>query len=197
MKRLLPRVKNKDIASFIDHFERKINVRFKVSREPPYLRIEIYGMEIPLERAPSGLREVAPIMYYLKHIADNGYILIIEEPEAHLHLDMETYLIRLFAGIAMKGKIQVLVTTHSLHLVDELSNLLRLNSLSPDERRRLGYEEWERLSPEKLSVYHIKEGVIYEVKAGSDGLEETEIDELVRDLASEHANVERYFYSIR
>ncbi len=192
---LSPRIANREIANLAEFFEEKIGVVFSVSREPPRFRVAVRGIELPIERAPSGLREIAPLICILKHALRRGSFLIVEEPEAHLHPDAQALITRVLAGLANHG-VTVITTTHSLHVIDELSNLLRLSSLSPEEKLKLGYEEWEGLSPEDLGVYHVDtSGIVSEVEAAEEGLDETGLDRVVSDLAGIHAAVERYYRS--
>jgi len=51
---------------------------------------------------------------------------------------------RTLAGLSKS--VDVILTTHSINIIDEISNLLRVKNLSADEKKKLGYEEWEVLS---------------------------------------------------
>lgn len=41
--------------------------------------------DLPLMRASSMVSELAPVVLYLRYVVEPGTVLIIEEPEAHLH----------------------------------------------------------------------------------------------------------------
>ena len=79
--------------------------------------------KLPLMRSSSMVSELAPIVLYLRHIVSPGDILIIEEPESHLHPAMQVEVIRHLAEIVRSG-IQVIVTTHSEWILDELANMV-------------------------------------------------------------------------
>ena len=195
LQALPPRVASEEIASLAAFFEERMGAAFSVGREPPRFRVAVRGVELPLERAPSGLREVAPLIYVLRHALRPGSFLVVEEPEAHLHPDAQALVTRVLAGLAKRG-VTVVATTHSLHVVDELSNLLRLGSLSPEEKSELGYEEWEGLRPGEICVYHIEaDGRVMEVEVSEEGLDETGLERVASDLAGAYAAVERYFRS--
>ena len=82
----------------------------------------------------SMVSELAPVVLYLRHIVQPGDVLIIEEPESHLHPKMQVEFIRQLAAVVGSG-IRVMLTTHSEWVLDELANLVRLSEL-PKTRRR-------------------------------------------------------------
>ena len=90
--------------------------------------------ELPLMNTSSMVSELAPVILYLRHIVQPGDVLIIEEPESHLHPKMQVEFIRQLAAIVHAG-IRVMLTTHSEWVLDELANLVRLSEL-PKARRR-------------------------------------------------------------
>lgn len=91
---------------------------------------------IPLMRSSSMVSELAPIVLYLRHLVLPGDILIIEEPESHLHPEMQAALARQIALLVQAG-IRVIVTTHSEWLLDQFANLVRLSDLPPSKRKGL------------------------------------------------------------
>lgn len=91
---------------------------------------------IPLMRASSMVSELAPVVLYLRHLADPGETLIIEEPESHLHPDAQAEFASHLARLVNSG-VRVVVTTHSNWIVDQFANLVRMSELDPDERADL------------------------------------------------------------
>jgi len=89
--------------------------------------------DLPLMNASSMVSELAPVVLYLRHVVRPGDLLIIEEPESHLHPAMQVEFIRQLA-VAVKSGIRILITTHSEWVLEELANLVRLSEL-PTERR--------------------------------------------------------------
>ena len=90
--------------------------------------------DLPMMNASSMVSELAPVVLYLRHIVQRGDVLIIEEPESHLHPAMQVEFIRQLAAVVHSG-IRVMLTTHSEWVLDELANLVRLSDL-PKARRR-------------------------------------------------------------
>lgn len=88
---------------------------------------------LPLMRASSMVSELAPVVLYLRHLVRPGDVLVIEEPESHLHPAMQVALTRQLAALVRAG-IRVIVTTHSEWLLQELANLVRASQLPESER---------------------------------------------------------------
>ena len=88
---------------------------------------------LPLIQASSMVSELAPVVLYLRHLVRPGDVLIIEEPESHLHPAMQVEIMRQIAGLVRAG-IRVIVTTHSEWLLQELANLVQLSQLPEAER---------------------------------------------------------------
>ena len=88
---------------------------------------------LPLMRASSMIAELAPVVLYLRHLVRPGDLLIIEEPESHLHPAMQVEFTRQLAGLVRAG-IRVIVTTHSEWVLQELANLVRVSKLPEGER---------------------------------------------------------------
>ena len=87
---------------------------------------------LPLMNASSMVSELAPIVLYLRHVVNSGSVLIIEEPESHLHPAMQVEFTRLLAKIVNSG-IRVIVTTHSEWLLEELANIVRRSELTDEQ----------------------------------------------------------------
>ncbi len=88
---------------------------------------------LPLIHASSMVSELAPVVLYLRHLVRPGDVLIIEEPESHLHPGMQVEFTRQIAGLVRAG-IRVIVTTHSEWVLQELANLVRVSALPESER---------------------------------------------------------------
>ena len=186
-----PRKRNKKTDNIADFIEGMLNVKFQVRRTPPRYVVRIKGLDIPLQQAPSGYRELAPLVLVLRHKERSD--MFIEEPEAHLHPDAQTAIARGLASISKKGT-DIVMTTHSIYVLDEVSNLLRLKKLSEQGKKELGYKSWEGLAPKDVSIYFFSaDGDVEPIKALKDGLSETGLDRITLEMANKHASVERLF----
>ena len=107
--------------------------------------------DLPLMNASSMVSELAPVVLYLRHIVQPGDVLIIEEPESHLHPKMQVEFIRQLAAVVHSG-IRVMLTTHSEWVLDELANLVRLSELPKAQRKGLAGAN-VALSSDQLGVW--------------------------------------------
>ena len=92
---------------------------------------------LALHQASSMVSELAPVVLYLRHFIERNNVLIIEEPESHLHPGMQVELTRQLAKLVDAG-IRIIVTTHSEWLLEELANLVKRSELSKEKRDSKG-----------------------------------------------------------
>ena len=107
--------------------------------------------DLPLMNTSSMVSELAPVVLYLRHVVRPGDLLIIEEPEAHLHPEMQAVFTRQLVAAVQSG-IRILITTHSEWILEELANLVRLSEL-PKDRREGIEDENIALSPDLLGSW--------------------------------------------
>ena len=89
--------------------------------------------DLPISRASSMVAELAPVVLYLRHLLRPGDLLVIEEPEAHLHPAMQAEFTRAMARVVKAG-VRVLLTTHSEWVMETLGNLVSASHLLESER---------------------------------------------------------------
>lgn len=109
---------------------------------------------LPLMNASSMVSELAPLVLYLRHIVAPGDLLIIEEPESHLHPAMQAAFARQLAQVVKAG-IRVIVTTHSEWVLDQFANLVRLSDL-PQSKRKEFPEADAALRPDQFGAWLFK-----------------------------------------
>lgn len=98
------------------------------------------GRTIPIEAAASSIKELAPILIWIKGSISMQYDSIcIEEPEAHCHPLMQSQLADLLVACLNKGSLMQ-ITTHSDYLLKRLNQLLRLHDLQQANTER--YNEY-------------------------------------------------------
>jgi len=115
-----------------------------------------WNNSLPLKNASSMVSELAPILLCLRNHVNYGNVLIIEEPEAHLHPSMQVQFTRELAAIVNAG-VRVIVTTHSEWMLEELANLIRMGELPSNERYSIDGGS-VALSPKKVGAWLFQQG---------------------------------------
>ncbi len=119
------------------------------------------GNTIPIERASSMVTELAPVVLFIRQFVNEGDLLIIDEPEAHLHPEAQQQMAAALAFMVRSG-LRVLITTHSHYMVEQLSAFVNASKLDETTRKRalslggaLG-EEDIYLNEDETAVYSFK-----------------------------------------
>ena len=136
-----------------------------------------------LNSSSSMVSELAPVVLYLRHVVGPGEVLIIEEPESHLHPAMQVEFIRLLAA-AVRSGIRVMLTTHSEWVLEELANLVRLSDLPESQRDRVGGTD-AGLTPEEVGVWLFDPNE----EAGGSVVKEIPLDQEIGGFASGYDDV--------
>ena len=145
--------------------------------------------DLPLKNASSMVSELAPVVLYLRHMVGPGNVLIIEEPESHLHPAMQVEFTRQLAALVNAG-IRVLVTTHSEWLLEELANIVQRSGLSKAKRG-----DDVALPPDQVGVWLFKPkrrpkgSVVKEIPLDDSGLYPSGYDEVASVLHNEWADI--------
>ena len=120
----------------------------------PTLEYQQQDHRIPVQRASSMVADLAPLAMWVKHLVRPGDLLIIDEPESHLHPSAIRLVARALVRL-VNQKVQVVCATHSSVLLHELSNCL-LRSQLPQELfsdTNSFYSSSERLALEDIAVH--------------------------------------------
>ncbi|ACX73536.1 conserved hypothetical protein [Methanocaldococcus vulcanius M7] len=120
------------------------------------------GKPIPFHCASSSVVETIPLLKLLKYskLIKKGTLLIIEEPEAHLHPDAQRIFARAIVKLINKG-VYVLLITHSPDILQQINNNIKLYYLEKMGKnkeletflKKYNYGENEILNPEKVAPY--------------------------------------------
>ncbi len=110
--------------------EGKIEVKRPTSEAYPEFLYRPNQSEEALRMSHSSamVSELAPLVLYLRSIVRQGDLLIIEEPESHLHPGAQTIIAQTLARLVRAG-VRVLITTHSNYMLQQISNLIREGEL--------------------------------------------------------------------
>ncbi len=111
--------------------------------------------ELPLHVTSSLVAELAPLILFLR--SDFDYrLLIMEEPEAHLHPQLQRVITKALVRLVNAG-LPVWITTHSDTIFSQVNNLITLHHVieaKPDvSLEEYGYLQMDVISDEDVSVY--------------------------------------------
>lgn len=158
------KVVNKDFESFANVIEKDI-LKGKVEFDEKTKKITYMptglDIELNLSEASSMVAELTPLVLYLRHIINHKFksskndsfgffeqknkkgnnVLFIEEPEAHLHPEVQVQLMKVLADLA-QNNLKIFITSHSNYMFNELNNLILEN----------------KIDKERIAVYHLIHG---------------------------------------
>ena len=119
------------------------------------------GLEIDLYNASSSIKQLAPLLLYLRYRASKGDFLVIDEPEMNLHPESQAKLLEALSILVNLG-VRILFTTHSPYVMAHLNNLVNGNHENHEILKRQSsslYLQDERafLPIDKVSAYEMKD----------------------------------------
>ena len=130
--------------------------------------------------ASSLVTELAPVILVLRHMRDFP-VMILEEPEAHLHPRMQRKLAQVIVRLIRKG-LYVWITTHSENFCQQINNFMKIGAVEDRVKLRdelqtkfgCSYGEQDYLTLDDVVGYEfINEGdhsVVRELKKYEDGM---------------------------
>jgi len=130
------------------------------AREILFLPTKDVKVEISI--ASSMVKELTPLVLYLRYVALPGELLIIDEPEMNLHPEAQAKIIEFLAMLVNAG-LNVLITTHSPYVVDHLANLIK--AAKNADKEAVSNEFYLKrkdafISQDKVSVYLVEDGQV-------------------------------------
>ena len=108
--------------------------------------------QFTIDQTSSMVSELAPLILFLKYLVRPGDLLILEEPESHLHPAAQRQLARGIVRLVNAG-VKVLITTHSETFVAQVNHLLRISYASKRWLRENGFTPEDCLKHEDVSAY--------------------------------------------
>jgi len=145
-----------DYPDILADFADIIGGEYKVTQNDQlYYQPKGKRIKLSMDESSSGVRSLLDIGFYLKHEAEVGDLLMVDEPELNLHPENQRRVARLFARLVNLG-IKVFITTHSNYIIKELNTLIMLNHDRPHLKRiaeEEGYRAEELISADKIKVY--------------------------------------------
>lgn len=105
------------------------NIQFRVEFEPKtdeFITVYVKSDNkawLPLELAGTGVLQATQILSYIHRFSPS--IVVLDEPDSHLHPNNQRLLCTLLRKVAEERSTQILLTTHSRHVVDVISGTAR------------------------------------------------------------------------
>ena len=106
---------------------------------------------IPVHRASSMVAELAPLLSWINHLLSPGDLLLIDEPEAHMHPEAVLAVAQSLVAISQSG-VRVLCTTHSSEFLHQVSNCM-LRAILPNEAQT---SDTSKIHPDEIGVYRFE-----------------------------------------
>lgn len=138
--------------------------------------------KLPIQVSSSIVKTLSSLIVYLKHIAVENDLLIIDEPEMNLHPDSQILLARIFAQLVNKG-LRLVVSTHSDYIIREFNNLVMANEITTQfHEGNMAYRPYSNdmmIDKNKLEVLYFNPNAKGKVK-----IERIPLDEYGFEVAS-------------
>lgn len=115
-----------DVETATDHLQYLINGSVDIvhGRERvPALTYRHGENSVPVQRASSMVAELAPLISWIKQLLQPGDLLLIDEPEAHMHPEAILAVAQTLVALSRSG-VRVLCTTHSSEFLHQVSNCM-------------------------------------------------------------------------
>ncbi len=98
-------------------------VRVRKTKDSPEVLITDVGF---------GVSQILPVLV-LCYYVPKGSIIVLEQPEIHLHPFVQSALADVLIDVVKNRKVQVIVESHSEHLVRRLQRRIAENAIQPDD----------------------------------------------------------------
>ncbi|PIQ50807.1 MAG: hypothetical protein COW02_18110 [Comamonadaceae bacterium CG12_big_fil_rev_8_21_14_0_65_59_15] len=122
------------------------------------LMIENDGQASNLKDVGVGVSQVIPVIVAAL-FAQPGHIVIVEEPESHLHPLAQSKLAELFARVCKERNVQFIVETHSEHLFRRMQTLIAKQQIRPNDAA-MYFVERERMQAKLRELIPNKFGAL-------------------------------------
>jgi len=157
----------------------------KISEKlPPKLSFEEKNHTLNINRVSSSISEMIPFIIYLKYILKKGDILIIDEPESHLHPRNQAVLAKYLVKLVNNG-LNIVITTHSDFIINKLNNLVMKEQKTESDLS---------LSPAKINLYLLEQTKsnffnTKEISISDDGIKLEEFQKIREELYEEEVKL--------
>ena len=120
--------------------------------QDPTMYYETGSLRIPVQHASSMVAELAPLYLWIERVLQPGDVLIIDEPEAHLHPENQRRIARVLVRLVNSG-VNVICATHSSMILHQMSNHILASTRSEKKRGELGFADEDALKLDDIGGY--------------------------------------------
>ncbi|HMS40376.1 MAG TPA: AAA family ATPase [Pyrinomonadaceae bacterium] len=185
-------VERRKFCQIADEIEASIQGKNKTGFKPTKLggkelKVNVKkGLDIDLYNASSSIKQLAPLLLYLRYRAKENDLLIIDEPEMNLHPESQAKFLEVL-GMLVNAGVNVLLTTHSPYFMSHLNNLV---SGKTDDEKTLKeqakslYLKDERafLKMDDVSAYEMKNNKLVSLKDKDYGIRWDTLSDVSADI---------------
>jgi predicted ATP-dependent endonuclease of OLD family len=181
-----------EFQKLADEIEKQLQNKNKTNLKPTKLggkEIKVLvkkGLEIDIYNASSSIKQLAPLLLYLRFRASKGDFLVIDEPEMNLHPESQAKLLESLAILVNLG-VRILLTTHSPYVMAHLNNLVNGNHENHEILKRQSsslYLQDERafLPMDKVSAYEMKDNKLVSLNDPDYGIRWDTLSDVAVDI---------------
>ena len=151
------------------------------------------GLNIDLYNASSSIKQLAPLLLYLRYRARENDLLIIDEPEMNLHPESQVRLLEVLALLVNHG-VNVLVTTHSPYIMAHLNNLAQDKEASQAVKNRQAKSLYLKnagslLNMDQVSAYEMRDNQLHSLKEEGYGIRWNTLSDVSADLQQKYFEI--------
>lgn len=160
----------------------------------PELKVKVnQDLTIDLHNASSAIKQITPLLLYLRYRANAGDLLIIDEPEMNLHPQSQMLFLEVLAILVNLG-IKVFVTTHSPYFMSHLNNLVQRQSGSMKVRRKMAQllcckDPRAFLDIDDVGAYELRDGILQTLKDPDYGIRWDTLSDVSSEIQNIYFNI--------
>ena len=181
-----------DFGKFADTIEKNLQQKNKTNYKSTKfggkeIKINVKkGLDIDLYNASSSIKQLTPLLLYLRYRAKVGDLLIIDEPEMNLHPESQAKFLEIL-GMLVNAGVNVLLTTHSPYFMSHLNNLVSGKTddeavLKEQAKSLYLGDERAFLKMDDVSAYEMKNNKLKDLKDKDYGIRWDTLSDVSADI---------------
>ncbi|MPL76860.1 hypothetical protein SDC9_22711 [bioreactor metagenome] len=170
------------------------NVRFQ-----PNKCLKKNGL-LPIHMTASIVKTLSSLVFYLKHLAKKGELIIIDEPEMNLHPNSQIILTHILAKL-VNSDLRLLISTHSDYILREFNNLIMANCINNKNSKLETHPEYKDILLDKkdFGVYYFsniksKKVIVKTLEVSEEGFDIESID---TTISKQNEIAEELYYILK